>query len=331
MRSIPGLLLAAAIFAGACTRHRAIEFSEVVSIDTAGWAHDIALDREALYVSDRQGGFVVWQRPWDWGRPMIHKPVEDVISLAPNSGSPVLASRFEGLVLVAADGSVRARYSNGDIANAVATRGDVAFAAYGLHGLVIAKMAGDGIHLLAELSTRGWSHDVKLSGDQALLADWQYGLRVVDVRDPTRPAEIAVLSTPATAIAVSVREFGGRRTAAIAEGHAGISIAELDDSGNPRLLGRNGLGLNPGDQPHPESGGWAHGVAWSDRHVFVANWKRGLAVLNATRPDNPQVIREIPTSGTALGVKSERQSDGSWLIFLADGESGLRVFHFRED
>jgi hypothetical protein len=90
------------------------------------------------------------------------------------------------------------------------------------------------------------------------------------------------------------------------------------------------LGLNPAGQPHPESGGWAHSVAWCGRYIFVANWKRGLAVLDAADLSDPRVVREIPTNGTALGVKTEQQPDGSWLIFLADGEAGLKVYRFQE-
>ncbi len=330
MRRRAGLIIALCILASGCARRPAFEIAEVVSVDTAGWAHDVAVDRDALYVSDRQGGFLVFRRPWDWSRPGIFKPVEDVISLAPNDGAPVLASRFEGLVRVSADGNVRAKYSNGDIANAVATRGDLAFAAYGLHGLVIGRLEQEAIRVVAQLPTPGWSHDVKLSREQALMADWQYGLRVVDVRDAEHPSEVGTLATPATTIAVSIRDSGGRRFAAIAEGHAGISIAELDDSGHPRLLGRNGLGLKVTDSPHPESGGWAHGIAWSTRHVYVANWKRGLAVLDVEDMGNPTLVREIPTQGTALGVKTELQTDGRWLVFLADGEAGLKVYRVRE-
>jgi len=330
MRRISVLILALLIPASACARRHAFEILEIAAVDTAGWAHDIALDRDALYVSDRQGGFLVFRRPWDWSRPAVFRPVEDVISLAPNDGTPVLASRFEGLVRVSADGKAVGKYSSGDIANAVATRGDYAFAAYGLHGLVIARLARDAIQVVAELSTPGWSHDVKLSRDQAFLADWQYGLRVVDIRDPEHPSEVGALATPATTIAVSIRESGEKRFAALAEGHGGVSIAELDDAGHPRLLGRNGLGLRATDAPHPETGGWAHGVAWSGRHIFVADWKRGLAVLDAEDAGNPTVVRELPVQGTALGVKTELQPDGSWLVFLADGEAGIKVYRVRE-
>ena len=329
MRQPIGLILGLLIIP-ACTRRSGVEITEIVATDTAGWAYDVALDGDRLYVSDRQGGFLVYQPSSVLKQPRVYHPVREVISLAPNSGEPLLASRFEGLVVVSADGRVQARYANGDIANAVVTRGDLAFVAYGLHGLVIARLAKDSIKVLSELPSPGWSHDVKLSREQALLADWKYGLRVVDIHDPGRPAEIAALASPATAIVVSVCDSGGKRVAAIADGHAGVALADLDDSGHPRLLGRNGLGLNPAALPHPESGGWAHSVAWGGRYLFVANWKRGLVVLDAGDLHNPRVIREIPTNGTALGVKAERQPDGSWLVFLADGEAGVKIYRFHE-
>jgi hypothetical protein len=303
---------------------------QVVATDTAGWAHDVTLEKDTLYLADREGGFLMFQRSPDWGRPVVHRPVTDVISLAPNSGAPILAARFEGLVLVTGDGRVLDRYSNGDIANAVATRGDLAFAAYGLHGLVVARLTPLTIHLLADLASPGWAHDVKLSRGQAFVAEWNYGMQVVDIRDPEHPAETGVLPSAATTIAVSIRESGDDRIAAVADGHAGVALADLDASGRPHFLGRNRLGLSPTDQPHPESGGWAHSVAWCGSHIFVANWKRGLTILDATDPRDPRVIREIQTDGTALGVKTEAQTDGSWLVFLADGEAGLKVYRFKE-
>ncbi len=241
--------------------------------------------------------------------------------------NPLLASRFEGLVLVSEQGEVRARLSNGDIANAVVTRGGLAFAAYGLHGLVVARAERDRLSEIAGLPSPGWAHDVKLRGDYAYLADWNNGLRVIDVRNPARPVDTGVVPTAATCISVA---FGdeSRGLVAVAEGHSGVSIISVDGRGRPRRVAHNSLGLNAVDRPHPESGGWAHGVAWAGPCVFVANWKSGLAVLDASDALHPEVILRHPTPGTSLGVAAELQPDGSTLVFLADGESGLRVLRF---
>lgn len=323
---IAGLLLGAA---AACTRVSAPDVQEIAHYDTPGWAHDVVQEGGLIYVADRQGGFLIFDRALGWSRPQICAPVADVISLAPHAGRPVLASRFEGLVLVSPSGAAVARFSNGDIANSAVTRGGLAFAAYGSHGLVITRVGESTLSFLSELPTPGWSHDVKLRGDRALLADWTYGLRVVDISHPEHPSEIGVMPSAATAICVALRVSGDKPMAAVAEGHGGVAIVTFDAAGHPSLLARHGLGLNPADAPHPERGGWAHSVAWCGDYLLVANWKRGLAILDARDPGHPRLISEIPTRGTSLGVKAEAEPGGGILIFLADGEEGLRVFRFR--
>jgi hypothetical protein len=318
------LVLAASCNAGPQLR-------ETAEVNTAGWAHDLGFLGDLLYLSDRQGGFAVFDRR-DLRLPArISVPVVDVISLSPNAGTPVLAARFEGLVLVNPEGQVLDRYVlAGDIANAVEARGDLAFAAYGLHGLVIARIEGTKLHVISQLPTHGWSHNVRLSGARAIMADWDYGLRVVDISSPERPRAIGALPTPSTTIAMDLREQSGRVFAAVADGHAGVAIAEIDAAGRPSLLSRISLGLNPADAPHPETGGWVHGVAWSGRFIFVANWKRGLAVIDAGNMRAPRLVLEHPTPGTALAVAAEPRDDGTHRVYLADGEAGLRVFVFQE-
>ncbi len=324
------LILCMILISPACQRSRTGALEEIGSYDTRGWAHDVLLEKGTLYVADRQGGFLIFDRETTWTNPRIFAPVADVVSLDPHSGNPLLAARFEGLVLVSSAGQIAARYSNGDIANAVVTRGDLAFVAYGLHGLVVMRLLGDNLHLLAGLSSPGWSHDVKLTDDWALLADWDYGFRIVNIRNPDKPVETGVLPTAATTIAISIADAGEGRRVALAEGHAGVALVSLDEAGRPHLLGSNTLGLNAKDSPHPEAGGWAHDVAWCGRYVFVANWKRGLAILDAQDAAHPSVIMEYPCSGTALGVAAVHEPDGKYLIYLADGEAGLRVLRFSE-
>jgi hypothetical protein len=312
----------------ACARRQEVELREISRFDTTGWTHDIALDGKILYVADREAGFLKFDTDLGFKKPAIAKPARDVISLAANSGMPLLACNKEGFILVSPSGQIRASYSNGDIANAVQMRGDLAFGAYGMTGLVVMRVAQDSVQLISRVPSSGWSHDLRLSGDQAFLADWK-GLKVIDIRNPEKPLEIAFLPSAAQFISVSIKELGEKRMLAAAEGHAGVGIISLDNEGHPSLVGRNYLGLNPADPSHPKSGGWVHSVAWAGRYLFAANWKRGLAVLDVSDPRQPRVVMEYPTAGTALGVKTQRRPDGSYFVYLADGESGLRVFHFK--
>jgi hypothetical protein len=317
------------IHSPACNTRYTLQVKELLHSDTRGWAHDVDLEEGNIYVSDRQGGFRVLDQTWKLTRSCA--PVKDIISLAPNSGAPILASRFEGLVWLAPTGQIYDRYStgDGDIANAVRARGDLLFAAYGMHGLVIARMCRNRIMPVSSLPTGGWSHDIRLSQNLALLADWTRGVRVVDIKDPEKPLQIATSPTMATSISLAIKESEDNRIVAVAEGHGGISLLALDSTGHLSLLGRNYLGLNLADPIHPKSGGWVHSVAWAGRYVVAANWKRGLAVLDAADCRNPVLVFELPTNGTALGVKTLRRTDGSYLVFLADGEAGLRIFSLR--
>ena len=244
----------------------------------------------------------------------------------PAAGCPVRGTGSDGCQW---GGAGRLAFEN-EIANSVAIRGNLAFVAFGLHGLVVAETGRDGVRRISELPSPGWSHDVKLRQEQALLADWDYGLRVVDIRVPERPVEIGVAPTPATAIALALGNSpDGRPMVAVAEGHGGVSLIDLSNPAHPALIARASLGLNPKDQPHPESGGWAHGIAWSGQYLFVANWKRGLTVVDVQDLQRPRIAVEYNTGGTALGVQTETAPDGSISVFLAGGEAGLIVLRLR--
>jgi len=325
--SIPLAVLLALPVTG-CRRPPSLH--EIGAFDTPGWAHDVALDGDRFYISDRQAGYHVYSRA-PVSRLASFIPVKDLISLDPHGGAPLAAARFEGLVALSPAGEARGRLPLGDdIANAVVARGALAYVAFGLHGLVIARIEPERLQLVSSLPTRGWSHDVKLWGERALVADWDYGLRLVDVAQPEHPRELAVVPTAATAIDIALGSSGGRPMAAVAEGHGGVSLVELGDPPRLRVVGRATLGLDPSAHPHPVVGGWAHGVAWSGSYVFVANWKRGLAVLDVSDPRWPRVVAQSSTPGTALGVAAEPAGSGSDItVYLADGEAGLRILTFR--
>jgi hypothetical protein len=253
---------------------------------------------------------------------------QEVVSAAATAHRLLLAARFEGCLLASTTGRVLDRLSLGEIANAVCVRDQIGFAAYGANGLVVAKLAQDRLTFLSQLRTSGWSHDVELWSDYALLADWDAGLHIINIRDPATPRLIGSVPSPGTTIALAVSPQGSRPMVATAEGHAGIALVDLSDPQHPHLISRNSLGLNSKDVPHPPRGGWAHGLAWAGNYLFVANWKRGLAIVDVSRPERPHLVMESSTQGTALGVAAEASPNGGFLVVLAEGETGIRMLLF---
>ena len=61
----------------------------------------------------------------------------------------------------------------------------------------------------------------------------------------------------------------------------------------------------------------------------MANWKRGLAVLNIADPQKPRLVAEQAFEGTALGVAARPGPDENIDVYLADGEAGLRILRFK--
>ena len=209
------ILLILPFLACSCAHHPAMELREIARFDTPGWAHDVVPAGNRVYVADRRGGFLTFDSLQRIRKPRISAPVRDVISLAPDSGMVVLASRFEGVVTVAPSGQVLGHYSIGNIANAVEMRGNLVFAAYGRHGLVILRLVNGCVQFVAGLPTGGWSHDLRISRDQAIIADWN-GLKIVNIHNVEKPSQIAFLPSPATCISLDIKKWGNERLVALA-------------------------------------------------------------------------------------------------------------------
>lgn len=68
-----------------------------------------------------------------------------------------------------------------------------------------------------------------MSGDLALVADWDKGLRVIDVSEPSLPVEVGFLDTPGFARDVAVS--GG--LAVVADYDAGLRVIDISEPSAP--------------------------------------------------------------------------------------------------
>src|SRR5437667_6209865 len=148
------------------------------------------------------------------------------------------------------------------------------------------------------------ARDVKVLGDYALVADFYSGLHVLDIRNPAAPVPVARYQTAGNPMALAVAN--GR--AYLAEWWS-LQIFDLATITNPRLLGT-----------YDQYETILRDVKARGSHAFLAAGD-GLIVIDATRPEQPVRVAQVPTGGHAyqLQIVGER-------IFLAAGEEGLEVF-----
>jgi hypothetical protein len=130
-----------------------------------------------------------------------------------------------------------------------------------------------------------------------------YGFGVIDVSDPSLPAQIGWSPVPEDGIAVEVR--GGR--AYVADGQR-LSVIDIGDPTAPALLGQ---------LPIPE---FPHAVTLAEEYAFVPSGYAGVQIVNIAH-DWPAE----PVGGLApLGHTEDVQASGRF-AYTAEGSAGLAV------
>jgi len=138
---------------------------------------------------------------------------------------------------------------------------------------------------------------VAVVGGYAYVADGR-GLRVVDISDPTNPAEVGFYDTPGYAYDVAVA--GGY--AYVADGR-GLRVVDVSDPSNPTEVGFY-------DTP-----GSAADVAVAGGYAYVADWNGGLLILRFTGGDlSKQPVLLVPGWGGSAANLAEDEN----LTFFRD-------------
>jgi len=130
------------------------------------------------------------------------------------------------------------------------------------------------------------ANGVAISGDYAYVVDEDFGLRVVDISDPTSPALIATCNTPGASYGIAI----SGDYAYVADGSSGLQVISIVDPGAPTVVGSV-------DTP-----GGAYGVAISGDYACVADGSFGLHVIGVSNPASPTLMGSYDTPGSARGV-----------------------------
>jgi hypothetical protein len=136
------------------------------------------------------------------------------------------------------------------------------------------------------------------------VADYDGGLRVVDVSDPANPTELGFYDAPGHAYGVYV----SGSTAYVAHYDGGLRVVDVSDPANPTEVG------------YYDTPGNAEGVYVSGSTAYLAGAYRGLRVVDVSDPANPAEVGYYDTPGNAEGVYVSGST-----AYVADYDGGLRV------
>ena len=103
-------------------------------------------------------------------------------------------------------------------------------------------------------------------GDYAYIADWEGGLRIIDISNPAAPTEIGFYATPGLAQAVTV----AGNHAYSADGNSGLRIIDISNPSAPTEV-----------DSYDFSGYFVHAedVAVEGNYAYVAYGDLGLIIL----------------------------------------------------
>jgi hypothetical protein len=159
--------------------------------------------------------------------------------------------------------------------------------------------------------TPGNAAGIAVLGDYAYIADGEAGLRVINILDSAKPAEVGAYDTPGDARAVAVRQTSSPETvilAYLADGGGGLRVIDVTNPQAPVEVGAftgydTVLDVNlSGESANLATGGW------------------GLRVVNISNPGSITEIGLYNTPGEALALATLGQN-----VYIADNTRGMRI------
>jgi len=150
----------------------------------------------------------------------------------------------------------------------------------------------------------GRTYNLQYHRGRAYLAT-TVGLRIVDLRNPTRPKPLGTLVIPGSVNGLTV----DRTTAYVAAGPHGVILADVSNPRRPKRLARI-------DTP-----GSANQVALDGKTLYVADGSFGVGIYDVTVPGKAKRLAKVETGCYTRDVAVH----GRWII-VACSRKGLVVF-----
>ncbi len=150
---------------------------------------------------------------------------------------------------------------------------------------------------------------VAVAQGHAYVAEYQFGLRVVNIADPSNPVEVGFYDTPGDAHGVAV----AGDTAYVADFDHGVRVVNIADAARPVESG------------HCDTPGEAQSLEVAGDTVYLAGGSAGMLVVNIADPTHPLLVGRFPTHGYTQSLTIK---DG--YAYIADGSAGLVVVNISD-
>ncbi|MHA2099394.1 MAG: LVIVD repeat-containing protein [Candidatus Kariarchaeaceae archaeon] len=158
------------------------------------------------------------------------------------------------------------------------------------------------------------SYDVIVNENHAYVSCGTYGLKIIDVSDPTNPTMISSLTESHSGFAHRMFYYDGLLY--VGDGNGGLNIVDVTDPSSPNGLNYY-LGIYSWDVNVVERSGMK--IAYTG-NGFLRDPNAGLTILNITDSLNPLPLGSIFTGGDITDL--EIVNDYAYVL---DNENGLMV------
>ena len=159
--------------------------------------------------------------------------------------------------------------------------------------------------LVGEYNTDGKARGVTVVGRYAYIADYEKGLKIINIVNPTNPVLAGSLDTDGLAVGVTVVDD----YAYVADNDKGLKIINISTPANPSLVG--GLSTHA-----------ATGVMVIGDYAYIADYSYGLKIINISTPANPSLVGSLATDGNAMEVIVTRDD-----AYVVDNDKGLKIIN----
>lgn len=147
---------------------------------------------------------------------------------------------------------------------------------------------------------------IYISGNYAYIADYQKKLRVIDIKDITKPKEVGRCKIRSEAWDVCVRG----KYAYVAD-NSGLQIIEISNPTKPKKRGYY-------KTLHHQQ---VLNVCLHGNYAYLATGDAGLQIIDISNPNKPQKVEYYDTQGEAHGL----YLSGNYLYVGGSGKNGLRI------